>query len=98
MELNSISLHNSVVGIFGSLEFDKSVATLHHNVVNRPKLLEELSQITTLNVSGDATDVDLEGFGLGTTVIVARRVARTATASTHRRAVSILLASISPLF
>lgn len=96
MELNSISLHNSVVGIFGSFEFDKSVATLHQNIMDRSKLLKELSQIAALDVSGDTTDVDLKGLGFGT-VVIARRVARTATAPANGRAVSILLASIAPL-
>lgn len=75
MEGGSISCRNSSVGVLCRFELDKSVATLHHNFSDGTELTEEILQVSSFNVTGDTTDVDLEGLGL-VAVLVSSTVGR----------------------
>jgi hypothetical protein len=69
VEGGSISCRNSSIGILCRFELDKCVATLHYNFSDGAELTKEILQVSSLNVTGDTTDINLEGFGLVTVIV-----------------------------
>lgn len=63
VELHVVGLKNGGFGVLQIFKLDKSVATLHDDIIDGAIGVEQFSQVTALNVVSDAADVDLNGIG-----------------------------------